>query len=48
MTILDPLLTMSSPEWEQMSPWVTALDRLVAVGSVDEEVISTRLSVYAD
>ena len=43
---LDPLLTMMVPGWAEVQPWVAGLDRFVAVGRADEEVISARLSLY--
>jgi hypothetical protein len=45
LSYLDPLLAMMAPEWQEISPYATALDRIVAVGSADDEVISARMSV---
>jgi hypothetical protein len=42
---LDPLLSMMMPEWAEVAPYATALDRLIAVGTADEEVITARLTV---
>jgi hypothetical protein len=43
--MIDPLLAMMAPEWEDIAPFATALDRFIAVGTVDEDVISARMSV---
>lgn len=42
---LDPLLTMMAPEWADIQPYATALDRFIAVGTADDEVISARMSI---
>ncbi len=42
---LDPLLTMMAPEWADIQPYATALDRFIAVGTVDDEVIGARMSI---
>ena len=43
--MIDPLLATMAPEWADIAPYATALDRIIAVGTVDEEVISARMSV---
>ncbi len=45
LSVLDPLLATMAPEWADIAPYATALDRFIAVGTVDEEVISARMSV---
>jgi hypothetical protein len=45
LELLDPLLALAAPEWADISPYATALDRLIAVGTVDDEVIGARMSV---
>ena len=35
-------------DWDDISPWLAALDRFVAVASADEEVISARMTLYVD
>lgn len=42
---LDPLLTLMAPEWADIQPYATALDRLIAVGTADDEVIAARMSI---
>ena len=42
---LDPLLNEMMPEWADIQPYATALDRLVAVGTAGDEVISARITV---
>lgn len=42
---LDPLLTLVAPEWADIQPYATALDRFIAVGTADDEVISARMSI---
>jgi hypothetical protein len=43
--MVDPLLAMMAPEWEDIAPFATALDRFIAVGTVEDDVISARMSV---
>lgn len=45
LDLLDPLLALAAPEWADISPYATALDRLIAVGTVDDDVIGARMSV---
>ncbi|MFV2062674.1 MAG: DUF3352 domain-containing protein [Chloroflexota bacterium] len=47
LTEIDPLIGFMVPEWSDIQPYATGIDRLIAVGSVDE-VISTRISVIVD
>jgi hypothetical protein len=42
---LDPLLSAAMPEWADIAPYATALDRFIAVGTADEEVVSARMTV---
>ena len=44
LRMLDPLLAMMAPEWADIAPYATALDRFIAVGTADEDVISARMS----
>jgi hypothetical protein len=47
MTI-DPLLGLMVPQWSDVSPWVGGLDRFIAVGGTDDEVISTRMTLHVE
>lgn len=42
---LDPMLAMMAPEWEMISPYATGLDRMVLVGTADDEVLGSRMTV---
>jgi hypothetical protein len=42
---LDPMLTMMVPEWADIAPYATALDRFVAVGGTTDDVISARMTI---
>jgi hypothetical protein len=44
---LDPLLTMMVPEWADISPYATALDRFVAVGGAADGLISARMTIIS-
>ncbi len=37
----------ADPEWADIQPYATAVDRFIAVGNIDD-VISTRMSVIVD
>lgn len=45
LSVLDPLLATMAPEWADIAPFATALDRIVAVGTAEDDVISARMSV---
>ena len=45
LAALDPMLAMIGPEWEMVAPYATAVDRMIVVPSVDDEVSRARLSV---
>jgi hypothetical protein len=42
---LDPLLSMMSPDWAEIAPYATALDRFVAVGTADDDVLRGRMTI---
>jgi hypothetical protein len=48
ITTLDPLFSMAMDNWDDISPWLAPLDRFVGVGTVDDSVISARLTLYVD
>lgn len=48
MSTIDPLLAFTVPDWAEVRPWVIGLDRFVAVGSADDEVISTRMTLFVE
>jgi hypothetical protein len=45
LALLDPMLAALMPEWAEIAPYATALDRFVAVGTADDEVISARMTI---
>jgi len=45
LSTLDPMLAMMSPEWESLAPYATALDRFIAVGTADDELLHSRMTV---
>ena len=45
LELLDPAMSMFAQEWSEISPYATALDRFVAVGTADDETISARMSI---
>jgi hypothetical protein len=47
LTELDPLLAMMSPQWQNIKPYATGIDRIVAVGNTGD-VISSKLSIIAN
>ena len=48
LTAVDPLISMMVPEWQDIQPYATAIDRFIAVGSADADLISARMTVYVD
>lgn len=47
LTELDPLLAMMSPQWENIKPYATGIDRIVAVGN-SSDVISSKIEIIAN
>lgn len=51
LTALDPLLSMMVPDsetgpgWSDIAPYATGLDRMIAVGTADDEVFGARITV---
>lgn len=45
LTELDPMLQMMSPEWAEIAPYATGLDRMIAVATADDEVVGARMSI---
>lgn len=45
---LDPMISMMVPEWTDLQPYATALDRMIAVGTADEDVIAARMTVIVN
>ncbi len=45
---LDPMLSMMIPEWADIAPYATGLDRMIAVGTADDEVMRARMTVIAN
>lgn len=48
LATLDPVLTMMVPQWQQVAPYATAVDRMIVVPTADEEIASARMSVIVD
>lgn len=45
LSVLDPMLSMMAPEWSEIAPYATGLDRMVVVGTADDEVLGARMTV---
>jgi len=45
LTALDPLLSMMGPQWTDIAPYASGFDRIIAVGTADDEVIGSRITV---
>jgi hypothetical protein len=41
---LDPMLSMMAPEWEMIAPYAAGLDRMIVVGTADDEVLRARMT----
>ncbi len=48
LATLDPMLSMMVPEWANIQPYATAIDRLIAVGTAADDVISARMTVIVN
>lgn len=45
---LDPMLSMMLPEWTDIAPYATGVDRVVVVGTADDEVMRSRMSMIVN
>lgn len=45
LSALDPILTMSMPEWSEVAPYATGFDRMIAVGTEDDGIVRARMTV---
>jgi hypothetical protein len=45
LALLDPMLAAMMPEWADIAPYATALDRFVAIGTAGDDVISARMTI---
>lgn len=48
LAAIDPMISMMVPEWADIQPYATALDRMIAVGTADEDVIGARMTVIVN
>ena len=49
LSSLDPMLTRMAPEYAAISPYAAAVDRMVVVGTVDaDELSTTRMTGIVD
>ncbi len=48
LAALDPMLSMMIPQWADIAPYATGLDRMIAVGTADDEVMRARMTVIAN
>jgi hypothetical protein len=45
LAVLDPMLSSAMPEWSEIAPYVTGLDRLVVVGTAEDDLLASRITV---
>lgn len=48
LSVLDPMISMMVPEWADIQPYATALDRMIAVGTADDDVLGARMTVIVN
>jgi hypothetical protein len=48
LAVLDPMISMMVPEWAEIQPYATALDRMIAVGTADDDVLGARMTVIVN
>ena len=47
ISAIDPILAMTMPEWSEVAPYAAGFDRMVVVGTEeDEDVVRTRITLY--
>lgn len=45
LTELDPMLSMMVPQWTELAPYASGLDRMVVVNSADDEFVRSRMTM---
>ena len=45
LSALDPMLAMMAPQWADIAPYATGIDRMIVVPTADDEVLSARMTV---
>jgi hypothetical protein len=48
LAVLDPMISMMVPEWAEIQPYATAQDRMIAVGTADDDVLGARMTVIVN
>jgi hypothetical protein len=45
LAAVDPMLSMMAPQWADIEPYATGLDRMIVVGTADDEVVGARMTI---
>jgi hypothetical protein len=48
LAALDPMLSMMLPQWTDIAPYATGVDRIIAVGTADDEVMRARMTMIVN
>jgi hypothetical protein len=48
LAALDPMLSMMLPEWAEIAPYATGVDRIILVGTADDAVMSARMTMIVN
>jgi hypothetical protein len=48
LAALDPMLSMMLPEWADIAPYATGVDRIILVGTADDAVMRARMTMIVN
>lgn len=48
LAAIDPMLSAMVPEWADVQAYASGLDRMIAVGTADDEVVSSKMTVIVN
>jgi hypothetical protein len=48
LAALDPMLSMMLPEWAEIAPYATGVDRIILVGTAEEAVMRARMTMIVN
>ena len=45
---LDPILSMMLPQWADIAPYATGVDRIIVVSTAEDDVMGARMSMIVN
>ncbi len=48
LEVLDPMLSMMLPQWADIAPYATGVDRIIVVSTAEDDVMGARMSMIVN